>query len=323
MKQIVLCCVVFLFLGIGPSPTSAIDIEDIMGIKVNEGEFITFKYNEQTFTFRASNYFLPHLDLHIFNVNRLQQAAEVINNQVAVKAQSAYVDEKGNIVNHLTGIAVDEEQLMTRFLEFSYTDPENRYYELPIRYTAPRVTKQTLKEAMEKRISGFVTYYNPRNQNRAYNIKLAAKSLNHYVIMPGEIFSFNKAVGKRTEEKGYKRAPVIVRGELSEGIGGGICQVSSTLFNAADQAGLTIIKRYSHSKRVGYVPPGRDATVSWYGPDFTFRNDYDHPVLIKCYAGQGTHSVEIFSNKRLEAERRDVQDAPKELPPEETADDLL
>lgn len=86
----------------------------------------------------------------------------------------------------------------------------------------------------------------------------------------------------RTPDKGYMKAPVIVRGELSEGVGGGICQVSSTLFNAVDRAGLEIVQRYSHSRRVPYVPPGRDATVSWGGPDLRFQNKYNQPVLIRA-----------------------------------------
>src|SRR5690606_24482567 len=114
-----------------------------------------------------------------------------------------------------------------------------------------------------KLIGQYVTYYNSRNKNRSHNISLAAKSINNYVLFPGEVFSFNKVVGQRTISKGYMRAKVIVRGEFSEGIGGGICQVSSTLYNAADHAGLKIMQRYSHSRSVPYVPPGRDATVNW------------------------------------------------------------
>src|SRR5699024_8549970 len=102
-----------------------------------------------------------------------------------------------------------------------------------------------------------------------------------------ETFSFNNVVGKRTKEKGYKKAPVIVKGELAEDIGGGICQVSSTLFNAVNLQGIEIVERYSHSREVPYVPPGKDATVSWWGPDFVFKNRYSHPVLIRAIVEKG------------------------------------
>ena len=91
-------------------------------------------------------------------------------------------------------------------------------------------------------------------------------------------------------------AKIIVRGEFSEGIGGGICQISSTLFNAVDRAGLTIIERYSHSRSVPYVPHGRDATVNWGGPDFSFRNNYNQPILIRAQALPGRVYISISSS---------------------------
>ncbi|MNG07089.1 VanW like protein [compost metagenome] len=112
------------------------------------------------------------------------------------------------------------------------------------------------------------------------------------------------------------RAPVIVKGEVSEGIGGGICQISSTLFNAADRAGLQIVQRYSHSRNVPYVPPGRDATVSWYGPDFVFKNRYSQPILIRAFVYGGQVSISIFSSEAVDHEPRQVPSASKKLPEE-------
>lgn len=116
--------------------------------------------------------------------------------------------------------------------------------------------------------------------------------------------------------KGYKRAPVIVKGELSEDVGGGICQVSSTLFNAVDRAGLQIVQRYSHSKRVPYVPPGRDATVSWYGPDFRFKNKYSQPILIKAKAHRGSMIVTIYSSEMTKTVPRKIPSVSNRLPRE-------
>jgi hypothetical protein len=107
-----------------------------------------------------------------------------------------------------------------------------------------------------------------------------------------------------------------VRGELSEGIGGGICQVSTTLFNSVDRAGLKIIQRYSHSRNVPYVPPGRDATVSWEGPDFTFTNQYNQPILIRASAGGGTVVISLYSSHIIEYKPRVVPSIIKLLPKE-------
>ncbi|WP_062047010.1 VanW family protein [Bacillus sp. JCM 19034] len=120
------------------------------------------------------------------------------------------------------------------------------------------------------------------------------------MLFPGEVFSFNTTVGKRTIERGYLPAPIIIRGELSEGVGGGICQVSSTLFNAVDLAHLKVIQRYSHSKQVPYVPPGRDATVSWYGPDFSFQNNYNQPILIRSFVSGGQMTISLFSSDDID-----------------------
>jgi vancomycin resistance protein YoaR len=149
---------------------------------------------------------------------------------------------------------------------------------------------------------------------------LATEKINNTVVFPGEVFSFNGVVGKRTKEKGYKKAPVIVKGELSEDIGGGICQVSSTLFNAVDQAGVIILERYHHSKRVPYVPQGRDATVSWYGPDFTFRNAYNQPLLIRAKILGGQVIITVHSSDLINVKRRKVPSASKQLPQERQVD---
>ncbi len=111
-------------------------------------------------------------------------------------------------------------------------------------------------------------------------------------------------------------APIIVKGEFSEDIGGGICQVSSTLFNAADNAGLSIVERYSHSRSVPYVPPGRDATVSWYGPDLRFQNKYNQPILIRAKQYGGSIAVALYSSDVINTEPRKIPDASSHLPEE-------
>lgn len=116
--------------------------------------------------------------------------------------------------------------------------------------------------------------------NRGHNIRLAASSIHNYLLAPGEVFSFNKATMPRDAEHGYKMAPIIVGGAVIPGPGGGVCQVSTTLYNAVKKADLEIVERFPHSRPVGYVPRGMDATVSDY-LDFKFRNNKDKFIMIK------------------------------------------
>ncbi|MBP1930595.1 VanW family protein [Ammoniphilus resinae] len=311
-----LVMIIFLLWGGNAGATSTLsNSEEFFGVRENAGEAIIFQHLGKKFTIKINELILPELGGPFLNPSAVTRLADILDSQVSVKEQDAYIDEHGKVVEHLSGVALDRLAFQKKLHSFLFEETE-LVETLPVKFTPPRVTTEQLKTAMEKQISSFATYYNSGNKNRSYNIKLASNSINHYVLNPGETFSFNRVVGKRTSERGYKRAPVIVRGELSEGIGGGICQVSSTLFNAADRAGLTIVKRYSHSKRVSYVPSGRDATVSWYGPDFVFRNDYDYPIMIKCYAGNGQNFVAIYSSRRLAAELRETPEAPKKLPKE-------
>lgn len=295
--------------------SAQVTIKDLTGIPEDAGEIIHLHYMGKNFEFKISDYLMPEVGIQLIDVEKLNKAAKKINHEIEVKEQSAYMNESGHLVEHLTGVSLDQEGLFLKLQEILYSDQEMAGM-LPVKLTPPRVTAGQFKKAMERRISGFSTYFNSRNLNRSHNISLASKAIDYYVVLPGEKFSFNHVVGERTVSKGYKRAPVIVRGELSEGVGGGICQVSSTLFNAADRAGLTILQRYSHSKQVGYVPSGRDATVSWHGPDFSFRNDYDHPIMIKSYAGNGVNTISIYSSRDLEVELRQTPEAPKALPKE-------
>ena len=134
------------------------------------------------------------------------------------------------------------------------------------------------------------------NTNRTTNIALSADALNGSVVLPGETFSFNKATGQRTAEKGYKPAAAIAGGETFDEIGGGVCQTSSTLFNAVVRADLTIVSRKPHAWPSDYVPKGEDATVNWPDLDFRFRNDTQWPIFIVawCDKSNKTVTVEIY-----------------------------
>ncbi len=139
-----------------------------------------------------------------------------------------------------------------------------------------------------------VTSFDPQNLNRSQNLLLAASALHGLVIEPGGEFSFNRTVGKRTAARGYRVAIVFEDGEQVPGLGGGVCQVSSTVYQAARRAGMTITERHPHSLPVAYARAGNDATVAWGTKDLRWRNDTQFPVQLACQIKDGRLSVQIF-----------------------------
>ena len=135
-------------------------------------------------------------------------------------------------------------------------------------------------------------HFDPNNESRTHNIQLASDKINGTLIKPGAQFSFNDVVGERTAEAGYDDAPVMIDGKLVPGIGGGICQVSSTIFNTALLSGMNIVE--PHFEPVGYIQAGRDATVAWGFLDFKFRNPYQHSIYILSVMNNGTLTIYII-----------------------------
>ena len=146
-------------------------------------------------------------------------------------------------------------------------------------------------------LGSFTTYFDGSNTSRAHNIHLASQKIHQTFIPAGGIFSFNQVVGERTPEAGYDDAPVFMGGRLVPGIGGGICQVSSTLFNAALLSGMDIVERDTHFAPVSYIPVGLDATVAWGYIDFQFKNPYSHPIYVIAEEGAGYVTITILGAK--------------------------
>ena len=147
-------------------------------------------------------------------------------------------------------------------------------------------------------IASCTTYYSVSagNANRNYNMELASEAINGLILKPGDEFSYNDVIlSHRTPERDYKPAGVISGGKIVNAIGGGICQVSSTLYNAALYSGMTITERRNHSLKVGYLPAGMDATASWGTIDFCFRNDLEVPVKIDSYVKDGVMKIRFLS----------------------------
>lgn len=144
-------------------------------------------------------------------------------------------------------------------------------------------------------MSEYSTTYKVSETERTVNLETAVSAVNNIVLQPGDIFSFNQIVGKRTITRGYRTAKVIINGEFDDGLGGGVCQVSSTLFNAVLLSNLEIVERTNHSVKIGYVPVGYDATVQWNTKDFQFKNNYDFPVKVTMNCGKGRVWARIYS----------------------------
>lgn len=167
--------------------------------------------------------------------------------------------------------------------------------QVPMIPLIPRVTAQHLKQ-IKGPIASFTTRYNPRDRNRTHNLKKVAERLNGAIVLPGEVFSFNQRVGPREPKYGYRVAKIYVRRRLTEGVGGGTCQVSSTLYNAVLLAGLKVVERHHHSLTVPYISPGRDATVAYGLLDFRFQNTTSAPLLIQARAKGGKLKIVLYGS---------------------------
>ncbi len=204
-----------------------------------------------------------------------------------------------SIIKEEDGIEVNKEEFI-RILESSI---ENFYsdsisIEIPVLKISARITENMLKQ-----INGVISYYSTNlgnsQEGRINNIQKGIESINGMVLLPGEVFSFNDIIGDTTMERGYSPAPVILEGKLEQGYGGGICQVSSTLYGAILRANIQPMKRQHHSFPVNYVPEGLDATIVYGIIDFKFKNIYDAPLYISCYVKDNNVAFKIYSNTKI------------------------
>lgn len=177
--------------------------------------------------------------------------------------------------------------------------------ELTLATVYPSRTADTLESmGVNGLLGAYATWFNAEMVSRSYNISVAAKAFDNLLVMPGQVVSFNELVGPRSSEAGYKIAPVIVNNELVDGIGGGVCQVSTTLYNSVLLANLEIVERTNHSLPISYVPIGRDATVVDNALDFRFRNNTSNYLYIKSIVYGGQITIKIYGDTAL---KREVQ----------------
>ncbi|AIQ14789.1 VanW family protein [Paenibacillus durus] len=183
---------------------------------------------------------------------------------------------------------------------------------LPLKIVQPDVTVESLREqGVARKIAEFSTSLGSSGPGRSYNVESAAKAVNDTLLPPGGIFDYGKAIEKAEKTTGFREAPVIVSGRLQPGVGGGICQVSSTLYNAALRTGLEIVERRNHSLPVSYLPKGQDATFSQGSINFRFRNNTGRYLLIRSAVQGRALTVKLFGtfpqNVSYEVESRTVE----------------
>ena len=202
------------------------------------------------------------------------------------------IGDNGEVIEGNPGIVLKESELVEKMVAAT---PKGGHIFLPL-YILESDLEIDIPSLDEVTVASFTTYFNGAQSGRSENIELSAKALHNILVGDGDYFSFNTMVGERTVERGYQPAPEIINKELVMGIGGGICQTSSTLFNAVDQLEIQITERHHHSLNIGYVPEGRDATVSYGTLDFKFQNTTGAPFLIKSYYSKGALTIVITTS---------------------------
>lgn len=238
-----------------------------------------------------------NLDIKIVKNNeKIAELANTINDELYKESKSAKIKYSGGnflVTKEVLGQSVDTEKLSKDIAE---SIPEKERVEILLRADSPKATSEILSKVKEQ-IGTYTTEFKLGDQNRVFNVTRATNSVDDKLILPGETFSFNDTTGPRSLKAGYKEATVISNGEFVPGEGGGVCQVSSTLYNTLLNSGVKIVERHSHSLPISYVPKGKDATVAFDTLDLKFRNDYDAPVYIKAYVSGNALTIKMYGDK--------------------------
>lgn len=204
------------------------------------------------------------------------------------------LDENGQVIKGTPQTILDENELTDKVFQASVKGGD---VEIPLYVTASGYKMEDASHLGEALVASYTTHFNSGVAGRTKNIALSAAAVNNVILGVGDSFSFNTTVGPSDAAHGFQKAPEVVEGKLVDGVGGGICQTSSTLFNAIDKLGVSYIEKHHHSLEVGYVPKGRDATVSYGGKDFRFKNTSGAPVLLKAIVKKGSLTIEVRTAK--------------------------
>lgn len=270
------------------------------------------KLVDKAYSYNKDNEYFKNLEIFFelrnnkknFNISptydeaKLSNQIEKISNSINIKPVDAtiLINDSGGITRTPSkeGTELDivkvKEDIYSVIKSKNHTD-----INLNIETVKPKISTNDV-ESINTLLAEYTTSFSTNNTNRVTNIYLSAQKTSDVLLMPGEEFSYNDLTGKRIASNGYKDAPVIINGKLEQDVGGGVCQVSSTLFNSVMYSGLDITSRRNHSLKSSYVPIGQDAMVADGGSDFRFKNPYNHPIYIKNVLTNGHITSRIYGN---------------------------
>ncbi len=247
-----------------------------------------------------------------FKVDLTEPAAiniDAIHDAVTVEMQEPYYDYENDptcqtVVEGVQGVTFDLDAAKQ-----ALADPDQRKVTIPLIFTQPTHTAAELKAALFRdKLSSVTTSFNANLIGRTNNVKLAGDFVNGTIVMPGEEFSYNKTVGERTEARGFQYGTIYANGSTEDGIGGGICQTSSTIYSACLRADMLITERHNHSRVVTYVPLGEDATVSWGSLDYRFINNTEYPIKLVITYTHDTITCTILGTQTVSGKRVVIED---------------
>ncbi|MDO4173824.1 MAG: VanW family protein [Eubacteriales bacterium] len=251
-------------------------------------------------TAQAENVNLEAYTINTYAIDQEKPDAEAIANDVNTEPQNATVDKEDGqtVIEAVDGVQVDQETIAS-----TLGDATEQTYTVPIELTEATIRKADLEPVLFRdTLASSTTYYNSGVGGRTTNVRLAANSIDEVILNPGEEFSYNDTVGERTAARGYRSAIIYSDGEEVDGLGGGVCQVSSTIYMAVLRADLEVTERYCHQFQVSYTPVSQDAAVYWGSKDFKFVNNTDYPIKIVSSVGGGSLTVSIIGTQTEEKE---------------------
>lgn len=268
--------------------------------------WIVFKRSDEVAAARSSETTsqeaAPSEEITLAALVSAKRAGGAITEAVGAKVGKPAVDAKFttaggrvSIIASKTGVGPDTKAL-ARDLTEKLTDPgSDRTVALQTTRIEPDLTTERARSmGIKERIARYTTTFASSARSRVNNIHLLGNSLDGTLIEPGGTFSFNDTIGERTAAKGYQEAGAIVNGEVVQQLGGGICQVGTTLFNTVFESGLPVVQRRNHSFYISHYPKGRDATVSWGGPDLRFKNDTDNWLLVSVSYTPSSITIALY-----------------------------
>lgn len=280
--------------------------EEAANLPSLEGKVITLKYlsNEYTVPLKEfCSYSKDNLSIEINEELLMNKINEIALNINVSPVDAKITDEKKfTIQKEVDGVVLDGAllfQIIKGYISSSSLI-DNYSVDMPVIIEKPMVTMDILNQIKTTEISSFSTPFSAKQVDRTTNLRISTETINGTIIYPGEVFSMDEALGNRTAKEGYKYAPAFSGGQVVKSMAGGICQTTTTMYNAALFANMQIIERFKHGLPVTYINKGRDATIYRNIYDLKVKNNYEYPLYIKSYIDtkKGLLTVKIYGYKK-------------------------